>query len=282
MVETDYFIHKTAAATQAIARARTVFVISNIAAIIVVAANFNLYGSWLRHMIERHPRPEYCEVLKAIAAARVEDTTIISVPLIGLKFFAGDISVLAAVAMLVVAAWFYYSLRRTRHTVAKMVIEVIDPQARSFDAWHVPPDMLEKAQYLLYSLSSAFVFTQTSYEHDAFIDPAVGIDDEPPQARWIASILIWAPCWTVVGSFLIDWISLLFDSVLLPQSKTMKRVLSTSEEVDIFLRSIFIIAAIVVIGKLCRHASRDWNWTSAIYDALVRAVHRSEAEPRPA
>jgi hypothetical protein len=281
----DYFKEKIQAATQSISRARTVFLISNLASIIVVAANFNLYFSWLRNMIERPvvKNGPYEEVLKAIAHARIEDTAIISVPLVGVKFFAADIGILSALTMLVLSVWIYYSLRREQHTVARIAAEVLEGgDSGDFSACTVPLPLLDKAQYLLYSISAAFVFTTSTRGRLAIGDPARAsgpVKAEPKSTKWMAVILIWAPLWTVLLSLALDIGSMFFPSALLSGPR-LNDVLMHKQEIEALIRFAVTGAFAVLIGRIVANASYYSKWTSRVYDTLARAVDDAEAVER--
>ncbi len=275
----DYFEKKVTAAATSVIRTRTVFLIANVATVLVVAANFNLYFSWLRNMIDRPVEEPYREVLRAIAHARVEDTAIISVPLIGIKFFAADIGLLSGLAMLVLAVWMYYSFRREQHTVATIALEVVEKQeAIEVSAWKIRAAMLEKAQYLLYALSSAFVFT-TARGRQAIGDPE-SIHGRPELriTRWIAAALIWAPFWTVALSLAVDIGSLFFPSVIL-SGPPLGIVLKSKQHVlEVWVRFISTGVLALVIGMILRQVTYYQIWISKVYNALGQAVQRAETD----
>jgi hypothetical protein len=275
----DYFEQKVIAATQSVARARTVFLISNIAAIIIVAANFNLYFSWLRNMIVRPVDPAYQEVLKAIARARIEDTAIISVPLVGMKFFAADIGILSAVSMLVLSIWMYYSFRREQHTVGRIVLEVKDgPETGDLESWRVAPQRLARAQYLLYALSAAFLFTTSSRSRLAIGDPK-RVDEKPDpelrSARWMTAVLIWAPCWTIVLSLALDIASMFFPSSLL-SGPPLQSVLARKHELEAYIRFGATGLLALLVGWIVLNVNYHHIWTSKVYVALAQMVRLAE------
>jgi hypothetical protein len=275
MVE-DYFEQKVVSATQSVSRARTVFLISNLATIIIVAANFNLYFSWLRNMITRTVDKPYEEVLKAIARARIEDTTIISVPLIGIKFFAADIGILSALTMLVLSVWMYYSFRRQQHTVGRIMLEVVDlPLPEDLGKWQIDESVLHRAEYLLYALSAVFMFTTTTRGRLAIGDPQRATRKPELRAtRWMTRVLLWAPCWTVALSLALDIASMFFPSSVLSGSQ-LNSVLAHRQEIEAYVRMAVTGAIAIVIGRIVSNVSYYFVWTSKIYDALATAVDNS-------
>jgi hypothetical protein len=279
----DYFVHKVQAATTSISRSRTVFLISNFATLIIIAANFNLYFSWLRYMVNREVADPYKAVLTAIAEARVEET-MLSAPLIGVKFFAADIGILSGLAMLVLSVWLYYALRREQHAVGRIAVEVLDGDSSDgLDNCTVSDAMIERAQYVLYSLSSAFGFTTSSRGRLAIGDGRrrTANAPEPLFTTVMTSILVWAPCWTALLSLALDALSLYFPSALLP-GKTIGDIVAqqAQQQVEVYVRFAATSAMILIIMRMLTYASYYWKWTGLVYDSLARAVELAELRRR--
>src|SRR5689334_15423713 len=129
----SFFRAKVSAAQEAIDRGRTIFLMANLATIIVLSANFNLYFTWMRYLVIRTVDSQYKPLLEAVQRARIEDTSIISVPLIGLKFSAGDVGLVSSLGMLVLVLWMYFAFRREQRLIGYLCQNLIEPEAEDTD-----------------------------------------------------------------------------------------------------------------------------------------------------
>jgi hypothetical protein len=180
--QTDWRKEKLAAlleaAVHAISRARYVFVISNIAGILILTGLFNSTFPWIRNSIERariaQPVPPH---LAHLEKALYEDLWTSSVPLLGIKFSVFDLSVLGSTALLVIAIWQYYCVRRENQ-----IVSVIADQSKKYKSDQ------ECVAYLYHGIAHYFVFT-TRFFSDAMsnkrnVGPTI-----------MVSILFFMPAW---------------------------------------------------------------------------------------
>lgn len=214
-MDDDFFRSRVDHCLESISRARAVFLISNIGVIIVLAANFNLYGTWLRRLVTRTAAPGYERMPEAVARARIEDTSIVSVPLLGLKFFVGDVGLIAAVAFFVLSIWMYYALRREQHSVGKLAAELLEPPpSRLSTKGRARPGMEARTKFAAYALSTRFLFVTTG-GGGAVGDDARKREPVLAHAFWLLDL---APAWVVFLSGVLDLLSLPYSSALLPCS----------------------------------------------------------------
>lgn len=146
-MESGFFKERVATVQETISRSRFVFLVSNLATVIVLTGLFNLYLSWIRFMIPRRVEPQYEQVLQDLAKARVEDTTMISVPFVCLRIFCGDIGLVAGMGMFILSVWLYFAFRKEQHAVAGLVLELTTTGADGID--RVPSDRCEHARFAL-------------------------------------------------------------------------------------------------------------------------------------
>lgn len=98
------------AASIAIKRARYVFIIVNIAGILIFSAEFNAIFPWIRNSIDRaNTDPDLKELLTQVWFTELQ---VVSVPLRGIKFSAFDLTVFGSLASLLLAIWFYYCVKK--------------------------------------------------------------------------------------------------------------------------------------------------------------------------
>jgi hypothetical protein len=271
-----FFTERVADVQRVIQRARSVFVISNLAAIVIVAAQFNLYLSWFRHAISRVD-PKEKELIHAIHTARIEDLRMISIPLIGLKFAAVDIGVISSLAMIVLSIWLYYTFRREQHSVGRLILEVSNATGTSLK---VRPGLLEYASYLLFALSTTFVFV-TSGQQGAIGDCAVRVNHARKLGHQVAQrVLLWSPFWTVLLCALVDVATLFFPSSLFSQdphtSLWQQMQHAPGQRTEAMLRTAFTVSMSFVIFLIMRRALYYSDWTQRMYRYLGYATREAE------
>lgn len=87
------------AASIAIKRARYVFIIINISAILIFSAEFNALVPWMRWPMRRESTdPKAREILLNVFHRELE---VVSVPLLGIKFSVADLTVIGSLAMMI-------------------------------------------------------------------------------------------------------------------------------------------------------------------------------------
>lgn len=173
------------AASIAIKRARYVFIIINVSAILIFSAEFNALVPWMRWPIRRESTdPKIREVLLNVFHRELE---VVSVPLLGIKFSASDLTVIGSPAMMILAIWFYYCVRRENLVVK----DIKNIATKSADP--------EQKSYLYYGIAHYFVYTTaTGKERPA------GITSHST-ARWVIKMLFYVPCWMpILGNNILD------------------------------------------------------------------------------
>ncbi|QPF88607.1 hypothetical protein [Bradyrhizobium commune] len=212
------------AASHAISRARYVFLTSNVAGILILAGLFNSTFPWLRNAIDRavtmSPQPPHLTHLQKVL---YEDLWTLSVPLLGVKVSVDDLSVIGSSALLVIAIWQYYCVRRENH-----VIDVITKEAEKAESDK------ECRGYLYHGVAHYFVFT-TRYFDD------VTLNKQRAGATVALSILFFMPAWIPLLNVLSDCYTLFF-----PYKGSLTFVqtwdtLSTNERWEAVLRMFFAI-----------------------------------------
>jgi hypothetical protein len=193
------------AAAHAISRARYVFLTSNVAGILILTGLFNSTFPWIRNAIERaqamKPPPDHLPHLEKIL---YEDLWTMSVPLLGMKVGVDDLTVFGSTALLVIAIWQYYCVRRENH-----VVGVIADQAQRYSA------DAECVGYLYHGVAHYFVFT-TRYFNDVLENKTRA------GATIVVSILFFMPVWVPLLNVLSDMYTLVvsYSSSLTPKMST--------------------------------------------------------------
>jgi hypothetical protein len=218
-------------ASTVIQRARYVLVIINIVAVLVIAAQFNALFPWIRNTASRESTNPDLKLIYLNALHR--DLEIVSAPLLGVKFSVFDISFIASLAMLVLATWFFYCVRREN-----IIIDEIYQEARK-------SENKEKIAFLYHGIAHHFVYT-TSIESNA---PA----DAPREAvaRSTMKILFWIPCWLIILLIVTDIISLLTPTLASDNQEALFRLLSTKEWIEIIIRMGFSFVLAIIGGYYC-------------------------------
>jgi hypothetical protein len=194
------------AAAHAISRARYVFLTSNVAGILILTGLFNSTFPWLRNAIERAkmmtPLPDHLPHLEKVL---YEDLWTMSVPLLGMKVSVDDLSVFGSSALLVIAIWQFYCVRRENH-----VVSVIAKQAQRYES------DAECVGYLYHGVAHYFVFTTR------FFNDVMTQNKKRAGATVAVSILFFMPVWIPVLNVLSDIYTLIvpYTSALDPKLPT--------------------------------------------------------------
>lgn len=296
-----------------IERARAVFVVSNLATLLCLAALFNTYFSWIRHLPSR---PGLSEAkMNALLRAQYSDLMVVSAPVLGIKVFGADLAPVSAGAMFVLSIWLFYAFRREQHSVGKLILEVSSripgrrneeaPKApRATRSWRerrrerfsdgaglaleVEKGDLDRARHVLFSLSTAFVFVTTERDRAFGHGEDDGDDDDyrqeaPDLIVWAKKALLWAPCWVIVLCLFTDVATLVFPSVIAAEgAPRLGDQLSSAEWLDFSMR--FVLSALVAILVYVVLKDVDYysRWTQRLYRALYLAVERATASPEVA
>jgi hypothetical protein len=180
------------AASIAIKRARYVFILVNIVAGIIFSSEFNALFAWIRNSMGRATK--YPEIGKFLAEVRVKELQVVSVPLLGIKFSVFDLSVLGALASLLLAIWFYYCVRR-EYLVVNEIYKIAE----------VSP-YVQKRAYLYHGIAHYFVYTTATKR-----ERPEGSTTQTT-ARAVVKILFFVPAWLPLLIVLSDIISLILPS----------------------------------------------------------------------
>jgi hypothetical protein len=309
-VSDNLFLARVSATLETISRARWIFLVSNLATLVIIGANINAYLSWSRHFparyvreLERrdasvpavaiHPRADASplaalpadsipakrqleEFLRASINHRFE-TLAITLPVIGLRMSISDVGLLASITMVIVSLWLYYALRHEQHSVGRIIAEVSEPAlSESGDPirgqYVVIPTALERARQVAFALSSRFMFV-TGEREDA-VDESTPDDVlmRPPRAAENANrILLWAPFWVLVGSTVIDLTSLFWPSSLIAGARLWDE-LQPRQGLEALLRIGVTSLAASIVFPLVRRALYFARNTELVYRGLTRAI----------
>jgi len=183
------------AAQGAARRTRAVFLLVNVAGAIVLSAQFSATFSWLRYAYERAKleQPPQSVLIEQLAGALYRDLYMISVPLLGIKLSVTDIQLFAGGAMVVLAVWWFYCVRREHHAIADVV----------FEAGRYSGSCPDAVMTYFYGMVHHFVFTTTTK-----IDTPSG--EGPKQdVRLAVKVLALMPVWVPLLVVGMDVISLL-------------------------------------------------------------------------
>lgn len=274
---------------EVIERTRFAFLVSNLASLIVLVALFNTYASWMNHVRERADPG----MAPALIRSNVSDLMISSVPILGLKIFGGDLGILSAIAMLVLSVWLYYAFRREQHSVARLILKfstigTSSEKRMSAFSGGAPRDVSvrlrsedpQDAEYLLWALSTSFLFTTSK------IDRAIGsselerYDEEGPGIAVVAkSILVFAPVYVVLLVLIADAVSLFLPS-LIGGDQSLWLDLSDAEKVEVCIRLAVSASIVLLIVKVLRRAAYFAGWTQTLYRGLAMAVHTAKLKKK--
>jgi hypothetical protein len=108
MIDRERLLAIKDGAITAIQRSRYVFLLINVSAIIIFAAEFNAMLPWIRHFKDNN-------------ADLLRELGVIAIPFIGVKTSVFDLQINAALAMLILAIWFWFALRRENHAIGLVV-----------------------------------------------------------------------------------------------------------------------------------------------------------------
>ncbi|HKV09250.1 MAG TPA: Uma2 family endonuclease [Thermoanaerobaculia bacterium] len=275
MPNNDYlFPQKVLAVQGAISRARTVFLISNLATIIVIGANFNLYLTWMKYTIVRARDGGATDLLHILEEAKVRDLRMISIPILGSNFYAADIGIISSLTMIVLSVWLYYSFRREQHSVGRLILDISDQAVPGEARLKIRGNRLADAEYALFALSTAFVFVTTE-EDKAFGDTRQKSGKAPLIIRWTKAALFYAPCWSVLLCAVADASSLSFPSTIssstIPISLWGQMGSHPEQRTEALIRIGITVLSAAFIFKMLSRANYYHDWTQKMYQGLSKA-----------
>ncbi len=126
-------------------RTRQIFLILNVAGIIIFIAEFNRVFSWLRFFRENKSlvKDAQQESFQNIIYEKFE---LIEIPVIGVQFSVSDIILVGMLGFVVIATWYYFSARRQHHVISELL-----ERSRNTDNLHIK-------RYLYFGIVNQSVF----------------------------------------------------------------------------------------------------------------------------
>lgn len=225
------------AAEDAVQRTRSIFLVLNLGYAVMITAQLNLYGTWVRHVRERaydsrmvktYGKAGIEEVQKRLEKAVWDDLYNVSLPLLGIEYSADDLIVLGTLSMSVLTLWFVYAHRRENHCIADL--ERIVSKEKPTEAG--------MASYIYYAVAHHFVFTTTT-DNDA----ADGSDRPNRALRYFFNILTQVPWLASLAVVLVTALSLFvpeMELVLVPdKQKPAFLQLQYHEQVEAIIRMVW-------------------------------------------
>ncbi|HUY31426.1 MAG TPA: hypothetical protein VMV69_01495 [Pirellulales bacterium] len=233
------------AGKRAVARARFVLLAITIAGVLMLSAQFNLYAPWLRNNIDKAPGSEE---QRQIVSLIYRDLQTLAVPIFGVRLSAYDLSIIGSVAMLLLAFWFFYCLRREHHVIWRILEE----------AGKGPDEMVpHRAAYLYHSIVHPFVFNP--------------LGEIPLIERVGARCMFYMPFWTVFAISVVD-IASIFSKLTLGIPKDVKIFDWTSvpEINEALFRCAFGLVLSLLCSRVVKVCMRYHNNTLlALYKLMV-------------
>jgi hypothetical protein len=189
-----------------------------------------------------------------------------SVPLLGMKVGVDDLSVFGSTALLVIAIWQFYCVRRENH-----VISVIAEQAQKYrsDA--------ECVGYLYHGVAHYFVFTTR------FFDDVMTRSKKRPGATLAVSILFFMPVWIPVLNVLSDIYTLAvpYGSSFTPAEATWN-TLSIAEKWEASIRMVYAVILSMISLYYCVRCRELDRETRKNVEQMRHQVEREETRNQPA
>ena len=244
------------AASIAIKRARYVFILINIAAILIFSAEFNALFPWIRNSVIRATNWQKESLLNAVL---YKDLQVVSVPLLGVKFSVFDLTIIGSLAALLLAVWFYYSVRR-EHLVVREIYKVAK------DSPHE-----QKRAYLYHGIAHYFVYTTASKrERPEGFKPLT-------TARAVVKALFFVPAWLTLLIVISDLISLKLPSSVTDEigCDTLWCVLvKHNQHLEVIIRMLFAIILSLFSLSQCWGAYTWDRATRRLVEKLQKKVRR--------
>lgn len=266
--QTDWTKERAAAlldaATNAVTRARYIFMAINVAGVLIVIAAFNGTVPWTRLLMKSARTPE--SIKKILPDLVFRDLSTVSIPLLGSKISASDLAPVGSVAMALLVVWFWYALRRENH-----VIRAVHRDANA--AWN--SDLSDLARYLYHGVAHYFVFTTIT-------DNNVPVGDKrsvtaSPSVRF----LFFMPAWIPVFLIVVDLFSL-FSTFTLNRDvnpaappQPLWDMLNNGEKTEVQIRLVFA----AVVGLFCVWKCFDcWKFDRNTREAISDLQRHVEPE----
>jgi hypothetical protein len=163
----------------AIQGTRYVFIVMNMASIVIISSCVTLYIPWIRHIPARLAANDFR--VPHLNKLIWEDLYTGTLPLVGLKYSSDDLIVIGPVAVFTLTLWYVYAHRRENEAFAHLSKECF----RAHQSGRV-----EQARYLAWSTAHYFLFTVT----DTVNSLPRGIrPDKGLKLRFAATLLVFLP-----------------------------------------------------------------------------------------
>jgi hypothetical protein len=244
------------AASIAIKRARYVFILVNIAAILIFSAEFNAIFAWIRNSMERANKDPQIKAL--LTEVWLRELQVVSVPLLGIKFSVFDLTVFGSLASLLLAIWFYYCLRREY-----LVVNEIYKIAK--ESPHV-----QKRAYLYHGIAHYFVYTTATKR-----ERPEGLTAQTT-ARAVVKVLFFVPAWLPLLIVLSDIITLIRPSEVTsePGCGSLWCVLERHDQLaEAIVRMAFAVIVSLFSLSQCWEAN---TWDSATRECVEKLKKQVE------
>jgi hypothetical protein len=191
---------KLDAVRDALKASRRAFTACTIISLAVVVAVWNAYLSWDRHFAiseywsdttsmsageVRLGDPQITQEAQKSAISAWVDSTIISVPVLGIRVAVSDLALLGSFGILIVSLWFYFTVRASNHSIGYLLRESVS-------------ESLETRKMILDGIAAHMVFnmiSRTDYPIAALAVPTsipkTGSSLE--YSRWTVKFLLYFP-----------------------------------------------------------------------------------------
>ncbi len=120
------------AVRDAIKRSRLAFLVCNVGSASVLLAAWNAYFSWYRYFAIKTSfatNPVTEEVQKELLKGWV-DSHVITISLLGIRIGVSDLALVGSVALFVVTAWYFYSVRKENHLIGVLLRDTQHTEAQ--------------------------------------------------------------------------------------------------------------------------------------------------------
>lgn len=108
-------------------RCRWLLAAITFAAMIQIAAIWNMYFSWTRNFALEPKLIAKSGTIERVLQERLlqswVESTYLSVPILGIRISVSDASVVGSTAMIILAVWFYYAIRRENHVIGDILAD---------------------------------------------------------------------------------------------------------------------------------------------------------------
>ena len=229
-----------AAGEAAVRRARSVFLTISIAGVLILAAQFNVTLPWARNAVDRKSTSP--ELKKALEDTLWKDLNVVSVPLVGIKFSAYDLSVVGSIGMAVLSVWLFlfYCNRRENHVVQAIVHEAEGPDRENIDP--------HRAAYLYHGIAHHFVFMTLVESRGGGMRPQA-------LARGAVKLLHYIPVWVLLLVVANDIFTLSMPHPATIHPGSLWGELSRSEQMEAVLRTLFCLGMVMFSWVQCVSAA---------------------------